>query len=209
MLCSRFEEPILTLKCVAHILIGLGQLKIVQKFCSVGQNFLKTFFLIKINSSIRMDFNSSKIIQLTTPQLTQILRQLGYPTAQVYPHAKVHIQLEPFQFQNLGLSSVALPTSHFSPMPYSSGAPTVESIISTTYPSQFKSSRINPDFVQNLADKLQISEKDLIDVIHDPKSEPIAKLTRGLNQIYGDMVTPPLTENEVLELFKITLPSYP
>lgn len=157
-----------------------------------------------MNSSPGMNLNNAGTIQLTNAQLIRIFEQLGYPGAQIAPYAQVFVQLEPFQMQFMGSSPVAVPMSLVN-----SRSPTVESIISTTTPTPTSrtNSRINRDFVRRLADQLQISEQELIDVIQDPSSGNIGELTRRLNEIFANMINPRLTEQEVRELVMITLPA--
>lgn len=157
-------------------------------------------------SAINLD--RSRTVQLTIPQLTQIFEQLGYPGAKVAPYTQTSIQLEPFQIQSLG-PAVALPTSPRS-MSISQVTPgvTVESIISTTTPSpSVPTSRVNRDFIHHLADLLQISEKDFIDVLHDPTSGSIPEITIRLNDIFNGMIVPPLTGKEVQEMIMTTMPA--
>ena len=156
-----------------------------------------------MNSFQKMNQNNSSMIQLSNVQLTRIFEQLGYPGAQIAPYAQVYLQLEPFQIQSMK-SSTALSI----PMSVNSQSPTVESIISTTTPTPVSAPRISREFVRRLANQLQISESELIDVIQDPNSGNIQELTRRLNEIFNNnMINPPLTEEEVRGLVLITLPS--
>jgi hypothetical protein len=139
-------------------------------------------------------------VQLTIVQLTNIFDQLGYHGAVFIPQAQVFLQLEPFQLQSLNCSAVAIPYNmHHQGL-------TVQSIISSTPNIRHSQSRINRQFVQNLANQLGITEREFAEVIQNPSSGNVDELTHYLNEIFGDLVNPPLTHNEVREILAMTLP---
>lgn len=135
---------------------------------------------------------NTSTIQLTIPQLTHIFEQLGYTNIQIPPYAQIYIQLEPFQLQSFGSSSIAIP------IPYSNNmSPTVESIICSTKP------RIPVDykqFIHNLASKLGITDRQFINAIRDSSSGTLGQLTDSLNQIFEDLIPNPLTHDEVHQM---------
>lgn len=134
--------------------------------------------------------SSGTTIQLTVPQIISIFEQAGYHGAQVAPHTQIFVQLEPSQ---LGTSFVAIPLPSLN---YPS--PTVEFIISATPITT--SSRINQNFIKNMANQLEMTEQELLHIIQSPESGNITEMTNSLNQIFGDLISPPLTENEVRQL---------
>lgn len=144
-------------------------------------------------------------VQLTIVQLTNILEQLGYPGAVFMPQAQVFLQLEPFQLQSLNCSSVAIPYANSN-----NNGLTVQSIIASSVPvvdtSRQQQSRINREFIQNLANQLGITETEFIDVIQNPSSGNVDELTHYLNEIFGDLINPSLSHEEVREILAMTLP---
>lgn len=160
---------------------------------------IKTIQALNRNFSFKMNSPFARtaqpvIINLTSQQLNHIFEQLGLSQIQTIPYSQVKIQLEPFQIQNLGSNPIAVP------MYPNIHSQTVESIISTTTP--MITTRINKKFMIDLANLLQINEKQLMEAIQSESD--ISKLTSKLNDIFGGLIDNPLTEQEVRQLVALT-----
>lgn len=156
-----------------------------------------------MNSLPSINKSTPATIQLTIPQLTRIFEQLGISGATFASHAQAGIQLEPFQVQSLGCFSIAIPMPNLNAQ-----SPTVQSIISSTIPTnqlnEMHQTRVDRDFIRRLADQLEISERELIDVIQNPASGNVSELTHYLNDIFGELITPPLTQEDIRQMLAIT-----
>lgn len=68
-------------------------------------------------------------------------------------------------------------------------------------------SRVNRNFIRYLANQLDMSEIEFIDMLQDPNYGNIAELTNDLNEDLRGLINPPLTQDEVRQLIEMTLAS--
>lgn len=149
-----------------------------------------------MNSLPAINFSSPNKIQLTIPQLTSIFEQLGLHGSTFAPYTQVAIQLESFQLPS---NTIGIPITTFNAKPSN-----VQSIMSSSIPlapSAFISrnkSRITREFIKQLAQQLEITEKEFIAVIQNSN---LNELTKYLNEIFGLN----FTQEEVREMIALTM----
>jgi hypothetical protein len=145
-----------------------------------------------MNSLPAINFSSPNTIQLTIPQLTSIFEQLGLNGSTFAPYTQVAIQLESFQ---LSCNAIAIPITNFNAKPSN-----VQSIMSSAISGlSIRQTRITREFIKQLAQQLEISEKELIAVIQN--SGNINEINKYLNEIFDYN----FTQEEIREMIALTL----
>jgi len=79
-------------------------------------------------------------------------------------------------------------------------------LIQSTQISQ-ASGRINPTFLTRLAERANMNQRELIDIIQTPMYNDIQQLTNHLNNFFSNVIQPPLTPQETRDLIMLTSPA--